>query len=251
MLFDFSLARTPAENILAGTRHYLDPFLQTRKPPRWDTHAERFAAAVTLYQMATGSLPRWGDGQSEPAVLDCEATIEADAFEPAIREDLAAFFEKALRRDYRERFDNAEEMLRAWRQLFLAATRPETETDPEGTTPRFIAIGEARLDTPLSAVSLSARGMNAIKRMGVRTVLDLLRFPLVQMNRMRGVGSRTRKELTDLARLLVERFPEAARAPKDRAHRREGGDSRREQARERRRAVASASAGGPNRAVET
>ena len=214
VLFDFSLARTPAENILAGTRHYLDPFLQTRKPPRWDTHAERFAAAVTLYQMATGSLPRWGDGQSEPAVLDCEATIEADAFEPAIREDLAAFFEKALRRDYRERFDNAEEMLRAWRQLFLAATRPETETDPEGTTPRFIAIGEARLDTPLSAVSLSARGMNAIERMGVRTVLDLLRFPLVQMNRMRGVGSRTRKELTNLARLLVERFPEAARAPK-------------------------------------
>ena len=214
VLFDFSLARTPTENILAGTRHYLDPFLQTRKPPRWDTHAERFAAAVTLHQMATGSLPRWGDGQSEPAVLDCEATIEADALEPAIREDLAAFFVKTLRRDYRERYDNAEEMLRAWRQLFLAATRPETETDPEGTTPQSIAIGEARLDTPLSGVGLSARGMNAIERMGVRTVLDLLRFPLVQMNRLRGVGSRTRKELTNLARQLAERFPEAARAPK-------------------------------------
>ena len=141
VLFDFSLARTPAENILAGTRHYLDPFLQTRKPPRWDTHAERFAAAVTLYQMATGSLPRWGDGQSEPAVLDCEATIEADAFEPAIREDLAAFFEKALRRDYRERFDNAEEMLRAWRQLFLAATRPETDTDPGDAAHPFTGNG--------------------------------------------------------------------------------------------------------------
>ncbi len=214
VLFDFSLARTPAENILAGTRHYLDPFLQTRKPPRWDTHAERFAAAVTLYQMATGSLPRWGDGQSEPAVLDCEATIEADAFEPAIREDLTVFFEKALRRDYSERFDNAEEMLRAWRQLFLAAVRPETDTDPGDAAHPFSGMEQTRLDTLLGATGLSARAMNAVERMGVRTVHDLLRFPLIQVNRMRGVGNRTRRELTELTRWLAERFPDAARTPK-------------------------------------
>ena len=214
VLFDFSLARTPAENILAGTRHYVDPFLQTRKPPRWDTHAERFAAAVTLHQMAAGSLPRWGDGQSEPAVLDCEATIDADAFEPAIREGMTAFFRQALRRDYRQRFDNAEEMLRAWRQLFLAAARPETDTDHAGSTSEFLAIEEARLDTLLSALGLSARGLNALERMSVHTVQDLLRFPLIQVNRMRGVGSRTRKELTNLGRRLAERFPQAAGTPK-------------------------------------
>ena len=213
VLFDFSLARTPAENVLAGTRHYLDPFLQTRKPPRWDTHAERFAAAVTLHQMAAGSLPRWGDGQSEPAVLDCEATIDADAFEPAVREDLTAFFRKALRRDYRRRFDNAEEMLRAWRQLFLAAARPETDTDV-GAAPSFAGIEEARLDTLLSALGLSARAMNAVERMGVRTVHDLLHFPLIQVNRLRGVGTLTRRELTELARRLASRFPDAAGAPK-------------------------------------
>ena len=213
VLFDFSLARTPAENVLAGTRHYLDPFLQTRKPPRWDTHAERFAAAVTLHQMAAGSLPRWGDGQSEPAVLDCEATIDADAFEPAVREDLTAFFRKALRRHYRERFDNAEEMLRAWRQLFLAAGRPETDTDA-GAAPSFAGIEEARLDTLLGALGLSARAMGAVERMGVRTVHDLLRFPLIQVNRLRGVGNLTRRELTELARRLADRFPDAAGAPK-------------------------------------
>ena len=43
---------------------------------------------------------------------------------------------------------------------------------------------------------------------------DLLRFPLIQVNRMRGVGSRTRKELTNLGRRLAERFPEAAGTPK-------------------------------------
>ena len=35
VLFDFSLCRTPADNITAGTHPYLDPFLSLRRPPRW------------------------------------------------------------------------------------------------------------------------------------------------------------------------------------------------------------------------
>ncbi len=64
VLFDFSLSRTPPENIRAGTTGYLDPLLPLRKPPRWDLYAERYAAAVTLYELAAGphNLPRWGDG---------------------------------------------------------------------------------------------------------------------------------------------------------------------------------------------
>src|SRR5438876_126015 len=62
VLFDFSLSRTPADNIRAGTTGYLDPLLPLRKPPRWDLHAERYAAAATLYELATGTLPKWGDG---------------------------------------------------------------------------------------------------------------------------------------------------------------------------------------------
>ena len=61
VLFDFSLSRTPAENLRAGTTGYLDPLLPVRKPPRWDLHAERYAAAVTLYELATGVLPKWGE----------------------------------------------------------------------------------------------------------------------------------------------------------------------------------------------
>lgn len=34
VLFDFSLARTPAESITAGTVPYLDPFIRLRRPPR-------------------------------------------------------------------------------------------------------------------------------------------------------------------------------------------------------------------------
>lgn len=60
VLFDFSLSRAPAENLRAGTNGYLDPLLPLRTPPRWDLYAERHAAAVTLYELATGVLPKWG-----------------------------------------------------------------------------------------------------------------------------------------------------------------------------------------------
>ena len=48
VLFDFSLARTPAENIRAGTSGYLDPLLPLRKPPRWDLQAERYGVPVAV-----------------------------------------------------------------------------------------------------------------------------------------------------------------------------------------------------------
>jgi hypothetical protein len=70
MLFDFSLSRAPPENIQAGTRPYLDPFLADRRPPRWDLHAERYAAAITLHEMLAGAPPVFGDGLTEPSVTD-------------------------------------------------------------------------------------------------------------------------------------------------------------------------------------
>jgi len=61
-------------------------------------HAERYALAVTLYEMATGKLPRFGDGQSDPALLDGEAALDTEFFDPDLRESMVEFFEKALRR---------------------------------------------------------------------------------------------------------------------------------------------------------
>src|SRR5205085_1268890 len=99
VLFDFSLSRTPPENVEAGTKAYLDPSLQRRK--RWDLYAERYAATVTLFELATGTLPKWGDGRSEPSQLDCEATIDEELFDSALRETLVPFFKKALKREVR------------------------------------------------------------------------------------------------------------------------------------------------------
>src|SRR5207244_6025776 len=66
VLFDFSLARASASSISAGTPPYLDPFLGTGARQHWDSAAERYAAAVTLFEMATGHAPVYGDGETAP-----------------------------------------------------------------------------------------------------------------------------------------------------------------------------------------
>ena len=66
---------------------------------RFDSAAERYSAAVVLFEMATGTTPRYGDGLSDPASLPEEATIEPGMFDPAVAGQLAAFFRKALARD--------------------------------------------------------------------------------------------------------------------------------------------------------
>jgi len=215
VLFDFSLAETPDENIRAGTTPYLDPFLSLRKPPRWDTNAERFAAAMTLYQMATGTMPTWGDGQSDPAVLDVEATIDAEAFEPTLRERLTAFFEKALRRDAGERFDNAQEMLAAWRDALATASEPavSTDHDEQDEATQKTALDDATLETPLVLLGLSTRAINALDRVGAGTVRDLLQIPPPQLSHMRGVGTKTRREIATCFKALAERFPDVERKP--------------------------------------
>ena len=147
VLFDFSLSRTPADNIRAGTTGYLDPLLPLRKPPRWDLHAERYAAAMTLYELATGSLPQWGDGATDPSHLppSTEITINAEAFDPGLREALMPFFQKAFRREVTERFDNAEEMLTAWRDCFKGIERAGPDFRPGRRVPAPRAAGRRHL----------------------------------------------------------------------------------------------------------
>jgi hypothetical protein len=203
VLFDFSLARTPPENLHAGTRPYLDPFLSLRRPPRWDLYAERFAVAVTLYELLTRRLPYWGDAVSDQASLECEATIESEHFDPALRDGLTAFFAKALRREARERYDNAAEMLRAWRRVFDEARRPATEED------EFDGI--ARRATPLTTIAELGYGLeaqNVLDQMGIHTVRELLAVDRVRFRYLKGVGDKVRKEIRLRAKRLAQLRPD-------------------------------------------
>jgi hypothetical protein len=209
VLFDFSLARTPLDAIRAGTAPYLDPFLSLRKPRRWDVAAERFAAAVTLYEMATGTVPRWGDGRSDPAVIDDEVTLDAGQFDPDLRERMTTFFGRALRRDPAGRFDNADEMLTAWRGVFtgVAATRHEAEDTGEPASMDFVDAAErASRDTPLIQIGLSTRALNALERQRVRIAADLVALPSRRLYAMPGVGAKTRREIHDAKQALARRL---------------------------------------------
>ena len=201
VLFDFSLCRTSADNITAGTHPYLDPFLSLRKPPRWDLYAERFALAVTLYEMAIGKSPVWGDGQTSPAMLDVEATIASDVFDPVTREGFTAFFSKSLRRDFKERFDNAEEMLRAWRAIFAAR---QTVHPPQAQGFEATAL-TATPTTTMAELGYTLEAQDVLERMGVHNARELLAVDRIRFRYLRGVGDKIRKEIRltakDLARL--------------------------------------------------
>lgn len=201
VLFDFSLSGASSENIRAGTPPYLDPFLPLRKPPRYDVFAEHFAAAVTLYEMATGQVPTWGDGLSNPALVDDEVAIDAELFDASVREGLVRFFEKALARDFKKRYDNAEEMRRAWGRVFEGIDQPTTDL---GSGDLDAALAEATEATELAALPLSARVLNAIERMGVTTLGALLEMPRIRLYRNRGIGQQTVREVRRLAERAAE-----------------------------------------------
>jgi len=217
VLFDFSLSRTPADNIRAGTQGYLDPLLPLRKPQRWDLHAERYAAAATLYELAAGqgNLPVWGDGETDPSHLDCEATIDPELFDASLRDGLAGFFEKPFRRNPAERFDNAEEMLRAWRHAFEGLEPLDTVTGKEADEQLQIRLQQATFDTMVAELGLGTRATNALDRANIITVGELLGTPLRRLYRLRGVGNKTRREISDVVKTLRGRLgrPEQAVTP--------------------------------------
>ena len=202
VVFDFSLADTPAENIRAGTPPYLDPFLRRRQPPRWDVYAERFAAAMTLHEMATGNLPTWGDGLTDPVLTEGEATLDVEWFDPSVRSSLAAFFSKALARNHLERFDSAEDMRRAWVRCFAAIDLPAMG-DEEGRDLPGNLEGVTR-ETPLLALGLSPRLLDALDRLGAHTVAELVALPRIRLYRNKGIGQRIVKLIRELSEQLAE-----------------------------------------------
>jgi serine/threonine protein kinase len=132
VLFDFSLVGAPVDDIEVGTAVYRDPFLLERK--RWDSAGDRWSAAVTLHEMLTGERPHF---TGPPLDADSRLVLAAERFEIA-REQLVAFFNKALARNVADRFSGAEAMRREWSTCFVerAATPAllyESSEEPESS----------------------------------------------------------------------------------------------------------------------
>ncbi|MEU9538718.1 BREX system serine/threonine kinase PglW [Streptomyces mirabilis] len=204
MLFDFSLADAPDQDLHAGTRGYLDPFLGGSRRARYDDHAEWYAAAVTLHEMASGERPVWGDGQGDPlTVPKAELYVARELFESALADGLAGFFQQALHRDVEQRYDSLRQMQEAWRQVFRRADSTRPPTTPATVDTQAADVEDAReqaaaaadLTTPLDAAGLSPRAVSVAAGLGAETVGQLLDIPPHTISRARGAGNVIRKEL--------------------------------------------------------
>jgi hypothetical protein len=141
-------------------------------------------------------------------MLDCQVSPASEQFDPAVREDLTSFFAKALHSDHRQRFDNAEEMLRTWRRLFESVDRPVTETDHNGNVDFDRVAAIATEETPLSARGLSPRVLDALGRIGAQTVGELLSLPRIRLYRNQVLGQKIVKEIRDRAERIAQIFAE-------------------------------------------
>ncbi|MFG1952710.1 BREX system serine/threonine kinase PglW [Micromonospora sp. NPDC048830] len=209
-VFDFSLSSTPADQLNAGTVGYLDPFLGPPRRLRYDAAAERFAAAVVLYEMATGTPPKWGDN-ANPAAVSEEVTLDPAAFDPEVADRLVEFFARALARDAAARFDTVDEMTDAWRAIFQQVPKPGAA--PVGPVP--LVAGLTR-ESPLEATELTARARSALERLGIHTVGELLDAEPSALTRAKGVPDATRREILAQARALRAMVPgDTAPSPAD------------------------------------
>jgi serine/threonine protein kinase len=204
VLLDFSLSRADPTAVRAGTPQYIDPFLAERG--RFDPAADRYAAAVTLHEMATGRRPVWGDGKTAPEVTTGAVSLATDGLDPAVRHPLAAFFARALERDAAQRFDTANDMLAAWQAVFARIDAPAGTEVTLGDEERRQLIETAELHTPLIQLGFTTAQVAALERQNIVLVEDLVLLPPTQLNSMRGVGSRMRREIARVAGALRRRF---------------------------------------------
>ncbi|RSO48374.1 BREX system serine/threonine kinase PglW [Streptomyces sp. WAC 06725] len=238
VMIDFSLAGYPAKEIDAGTEGYLDPFVGILTRGTYDGHAERYALAVTLHEMASRELPRWGDGSVTPRQTDPKKwpypQLAADAFDEAVRDGLIAFFRKALARDVKDRFPDLKPMERAWQSIFLDAQRTTAPSsghgkavDEGGALPQIgqqddDASAEEIRDqqaeradrtTPLSLAGLTPAAQSQLFAMGLNTVGDVLEYSARKFLTAPGMGSRTRTEIQNRQKQWNRRLGKAAPAP--------------------------------------
>lgn len=205
-VFDFSLAAARADDLTAGTRPYLDPFLGPPGRIRYDSAAERFAAAVTLYEMATGTLPRWGE--ANPATVSTEVTLDPALFDPAVADRLVGFFTRALARQVEQRFATVEEMEDAWRRVF--AHLPEAPPEPDLPVPVPL-----RRESPVESLGFTPQARSALQRLGITTLGELLDRGLVELSRATGVPDATRREIRERAQVLRTHLPAEPAADED------------------------------------
>ncbi|WGT47972.1 BREX system serine/threonine kinase PglW [Tessaracoccus lacteus] len=206
VLFDFSLAGESVDNLTSGTPSYLDPYLGRGRRLKYDRAAELWAVSTTLFEMASGQLPWWGEGAGRPIDPEEAPAIEPAMFEPVVATQLTALFQRALNPRAEKRFSNAESLADAWQGVFVSL-----DTQDEGAAGSDELADAATLETPVERSGLSARALSAVARLDAATVGDLLGVDPRRINSIRGLGETYRKEIQGRIRVWRKRL----RAPEE------------------------------------
>lgn len=206
-LFDFSIAEEPLANVRSGSRPYLDPYLGSGGRPQYDSAAERFAIAVTLFELAT-SYPIWWPSGDAPGSAAEAPVVEASSFDPGVADGLVAFFRTALAPTTADRHASLDAMRKAW--IGALAGAGTGEDDAEANDAR---AADATLDTKLSEAGLSARALSALSRVKASTVGELLGVPPMMVNQIRGLGEQVRREIQSRVREWRERLTPTTTEP--------------------------------------
>ena len=200
VLFDFSLSSAASTAVTAGTPPYLDPFLDSPRRGRFDSAAERYSAAVVLFEMATGSVPRFGDGLSDPASVQDEAAVEPGLFDPAVAESLTGFFRTALARDATAAARHGRRDACRMAVRLPAGAQERSRMTPRTWRPRRRSPRRWRRPAcPRVPSRRSSRSPSA-------TVGDLVAVDPVRLNHLSGVSTATRGEIKARAREWRNRF---------------------------------------------
>ena len=200
VLFDFSLSRAGAAAVTAGTPPYLDPFLDAPERGRYDSAAERYSAAVVLFEMATGAAPRFGDGLSDPASVRDEATVEAGHVRP--RRGRAAGHVLPHRAGPQRQGTPRHRHGDARRVAVGVRPGPEDHPGRRGRTGRPGASRPPRWPSR----ACPPGGCPPLEPYGVATVGDLVAVDPVRLNRLSGVAEATRREVKSRARQWRDKF---------------------------------------------
>ncbi|MFJ6114571.1 NERD domain-containing protein [Agrococcus sediminis] len=198
-LFDFSLAEEPLTSIRSGSRHYLDPYLGHGGRNQFDSAAERYSIAATLFELATSEPVWWAQGDA-PSGPEDAPVIASSMFDATVANELVAFFTRALAPTASDRHPSLESMRAAWASALSAGASNPAAAESEG-----LALA-AQLETPLDESGLSARALSALSRVHASTVGELLGVPPMRINQIRGLGEERRREIASRLREWRERL---------------------------------------------
>lgn len=199
-LFDFSLAEEPLANIRSGSRPYLDPYLGAGGRRQYDSAAERFAIAATLFELASGD-PVWWQSGDAPVGPEDAPVVQSSMFDTGVTDGLVAFFRMALSPDAKNRHESLDAMRGAW-----AAALSGAIVDDGAAEANDARADAATLDTLLADAGLSARALSVVARVNATTVGELLGVPPMAINQIRGSGQQVRREITSRLREWRERL---------------------------------------------